>query len=129
MIIIKNPDKALAAQTGEDDVYAELKHVQLDDSHSINIYAHTHISYAYDEGVYGWIVDGYVVGNDGVGSNDVNIEVFQLDEQYGYGTSQLRFKYYFYGHSFLNDYRGYIYIYVSIDEWGNLDSWIEYEPI
>ena len=63
VIIIKNPDKALATQTGEDDVYAELTDVQLDDSHSINIYAHTHVSYAYDEGAYGWIVDGYVVGN------------------------------------------------------------------
>ena len=31
----KNPDKALATQTGEDDVYAELTDVQLDDSHSI----------------------------------------------------------------------------------------------
>ena len=78
---------------------------------------------------YGWIVDGYVVGNDGVGSDNVNVEVLQLDEQYGYGTSQLCFKYYFYGHSFINDYRGYIYIYVSIDEWGNLDSCIEYKPI
>ena len=129
VIIIKNPDKALATQTGEDDVYAELTDVQLDDSHSINIYAHTHVSYAYDEGAYGWIVDGYVVGNDGVGSDNVNVEVLQLDEQYGYGTSQLCFKYYFYGHSFINDYRGYIYIYVSIYEWGNLDSCIEYKPI
>ncbi len=34
VIIIKNPDKALATQTGEDDVYAELTDVQLDDSHS-----------------------------------------------------------------------------------------------
>ena len=78
VIIIKNPDKALATQTGEDDVYAELTDVQLDDSHSINIYAHTHVSYAYDEGAYGWIVDGYVVGNDGVGSDNVNVEVLQI---------------------------------------------------
>ncbi len=92
MIIIKNPDKALATQTGEDDVYAELTDVQLDDStfyKYICTYTRFHMHMMKVHMV--WIVDGYVVGNDGVGSDNVNVEVLQLDEQYGYGTSQLCF--------------------------------------
>ena len=126
VIIIKNPDKALATQTGEDDVYAELTDVQLDDSHSINIYAHTHVSYAYDEGAYGWVIN-IIPQSWSKTSDNVTIDNMDYEDDYGYQTSTATYVFHYTAHAAFGEgnYDGYATFKFYVDEWGDFDYWLE----
>lgn len=126
-ILVVNPVSVYATQSGERDMVLE-KDVDLDSKHSIHIYVKAHIKYSYDEGVYGWIDSVDITDDSGVGSNEVNIETLQAVEGDTTGYSTYWIKYLFCGHAFLDDYRGYITIYFSCDEWGDLSGWISYDP-
>lgn len=125
-ILAVSPVSAYAAYSGERDMVLE-KDVSLDSSHSIHMYVDAHIKYSYDEGVYGWIDSVTITDDSGVGSNEVNIETLQAVAGDNTGTSTYWIRYLFTGHAFLDDYRGYITIYFSCDEWGDLSGWISYE--
>ncbi len=46
-----------------------------------------------------------------------------------YGSATYCEVYYLYCFTFWEDYVGYVEIYYSCDEWGNLSSWIKYNPV
>lgn len=125
-ILVFNPISAYATQSGGRNMILE-KDVSLDSSHSIHIYVNAYVEYSYDEGVYGWINNITISDDSGVVSNEVNVETLQAvdGDETGYSTYWIR--YLFCGHSFLEDYRGYINIYFNCDEWGDLSGWITYD--
>lgn len=125
-IIVINPVNVFATSYGEQEVSID-RDVQLDDSHSIHIHVDAKVSYAYDEDVYGWITNVEIYGDGGVGSDNVNIETLEAVEESDYGSSAYVIRYLFCGHSFLNDYRGYINIHFECNEWGDINSWLDYE--
>ncbi len=119
--------------------YEISKGYKFDSTHSIEITARLYVDYQWDEGNYGWINEAYTVGEDGdfehssfVKSTTVVIADSPVLEDFGYKTDSLYFeRYHFYGtklHGYdLYEYVGHIWIYVQVDEWGNIDLWITFQ--
>jgi len=126
IIMIYKPEQAYATQSGTDEVVAE-GDITVGDGYSVHIYSIAQVSYSYDEGVTGWITE--VNTSSGAGSNDIRIDEFHAVDCSDYGSATYCEVYYLYCFTFWEDYVGYVEIYYSCDEWGNLSSWIKYNPI
>ena len=96
-----NPQKASASQGGVVTVTATSNYV-LDNSHNVDISITARVEYAYDEGSYGW-------------------------DEYGYTTSMATYVFHYTGHAADGDdyYYGYVTFRFYVDEWGNIDYWLE----
>lgn len=105
--------------------------IDLDSKHNIDVKADVYVEYGWEEGYYGWIDKMELDLTGGVASDNVYIDEFSFDGEY-YTGSKGYYSFYFFGFqrgAAYNDYTGYIYIYVSCDEWGDLSWWVEYEEI
>lgn len=108
-----------------------------DSSHSIHIEACVYVDYEWDEGYYGWInfacsVDEHQGNYTRVSSSNINIPDPPTCTHSDYDTeNQYHEEFYFCGTGYqgsnVHDYTGYIKIYVSVDEWGEVDVWIKFE--
>ena len=125
-ILVFNPISAYAAQSGGRNMVLE-KNVSFDSTRSIHIYVNAYVEYSYEEGISGWINNVTITDDSGVGSNNVNVDTLQAVAGDETGLSTYWIRYYFYGHSFIDDYTGYITIYFNCDEWGDVSGWITYE--
>jgi len=46
-------------------------------------------------------------------------------DEYGYTTSMATYVFHYTGYLGDSDYEGYVYFNFSVDEWGNIDYWLE----
>lgn len=123
VVVFINPQKASASQGGAVTVTAASNYV-LDDSHNVDISITAYVEYAYDEGAYGWVINIIPKGWSKT-SDNVTIETMERADDYGYQTSTATYVFYYTAHSFDIDYDGYVYFNFSVDEWGNIDYWLE----
>ena len=123
VVVFINPQKASASQGGVVTVTATSNYV-LDNSHNVNISITARVEYAYDEGSYGWGID---IIPKGWSKDSVNVAIDNMDyvEQYGYTTSMATYVFHYTGYLGDSDYEGYVYFNFSVDEWGNIDYWLE----
>ena len=125
VVVFNNPQKASASQGGVVTVTATSNYV-LDNSHNVNISITARVEYAYDEGSYGWVID---IIPKGWSKDSVNVAIDNMDyvEQYGYTTSMATYVFHYTGHAADGDdyYYGYVTFRFYVDEWGNIDYWLE----
>ena len=56
---------------------------------------------------------------------DVIIGNMDYVDEYGYTTSMATYVFHYTGYLGDSDYEGYVYFNFSVDEWGNIDYWLE----
>ena len=122
VVVFINPQKASASQGGVVTVTAASNYV-LDNSHSVDISITADVEYAYDEGSYGWVIHIPTRGWSDYG--DVIIDNMDYVDEYGYTTSMATYIFHYTGYLGDSDYEGYVYFNFSVDEWGNIDYWLE----
>ena len=123
IMLFYRPQAAYATQSGTGTASAE-KIIDLGDGHFLRVSVTVTMDYSYDEGVTGWITNTYYDGRTG---SDLRVEDFQAIDCGAYGYTTYYEKYCYYCPSFWQDYTGYVYIYCSCDEWGNLSFWITHK--
>lgn len=101
---------------------------QLDDDDWIHIHVDATVDYDWDEDYYGWINNLEVDPSGGVGSDTVYIDELYLYDDEDPGASTLTKTYFFLGHDYLDDFRGYITVRASCDEYGNVELELYYDP-
>ena len=125
VVVFINPQKSSASQGGVVTVTAASNYV-LDNSHNVDISITARVEYAYDEGSYGWVID---IIPKGWSKDSVNVAIDNMDyvEQYGYTTSMATYVFHYTGHAADGDdyYYGYVTFRFYVDEWGNIDYWLE----
>lgn len=123
VVVFINPQKASASQGGAVTVTATSNYV-LDNSHSVDISITADVEYAYDEGSYGWVIN-IIPQSWSKTSDNVTIETMERADDYGYQTSTATYVFYYTAHSFDIDYDGYVYFNFSVDEWGDINYWLD----
>lgn len=124
VVVFINPQKSSASQGGVVTVTAASNYV-LDNSHSVDISITADVEYAYDEGSYGWVINITPRGWSDYG--DVIIGNMDYVDEYGYTTSMATYVFHYTGHAADGDdyYYGYVTFRFYVDEWGNIDYWLE----
>ena len=124
VVVFINPQKASASQGGVVTVTATSNYV-LDNSHNVDISITARVEYAYDEGSYGWVINITPRGWSDYG--DVIIGNMDYVDEYGYTTSMATYVFHYTGHAADGDdyYYGYVTFRFYVDEWGNIDYWLE----
>lgn len=125
VVVFINPQKASASQGGAVTVTATSNYV-LDDSHNVDISITAYVEYAYDEGAYGWVIN-IIPQSWSKTSDNVTIDNMDYADDYGYTTSTATYIFYYTAHAAYGEgnYDGYVRFNFSVDEWGNIDYWLE----
>ena len=120
-----NPQKALAAQKDEVTVTASSNYV-LDDSHNVDISITAYVEYAYDDGICGWVIN-IIPKEWSKTSDNVTIDNMDFEDEYGYTTSKATYVFHYTAHAAYGEgyYDGYVYFNFYVDEWGNIDYWLD----
>lgn len=124
VVVFINPQKASASQGGAVTVTATSNYV-LDDSHNVDISITAYVEYAYDEGSYGWVINITPRGWSDYG--DVIIDNMDYADDYGYTTSTATYIFYYTAHAAYGEgnYDGYVRFNFSVDEWGDINYWLD----